>query len=47
MGVKLIMGFTPKISAVNIFNPSDRFHIAYRSKIPLCGRKIRLPEDDF
>ena len=27
-------------SAVNIFDPSDRFYIADSSQISLCGRKI-------
>jgi hypothetical protein len=37
----------PFALAVNILNPTYRFNIADRSQIPLCGRKIRVPEDDF
>ena len=37
----------PSPLSVDILNPTNRFNIADRSQIPLCGRKIRVPEDDF
>ena len=37
----------PFALAVNVLNPTNSFHITNGSQIPLCGRKIRVPEDNF
>jgi hypothetical protein len=44
---ELAAGVHPSLLTIDVLNPSDRLDVADGSQVTLCGRQIRVPQDDL